>query len=485
MRWIFGCSRGEDDDRNAAHTKAGPAETTAGHLDNDRHQDGIKNVQPKAALMWSARVPQAIAGLLLIVAMVLGGGPKGGGDAVVHAVALLALALAMLRWQFAPLGGLQRTVFWVLIAAVGVALLQLIPLPGEVFARLPQRAQVLSELRSAGLDPHWLPMTLDRWGTVRALLALLSFLAMWMLCTTLSLDARIQLLKLAVAVAVPMALLGFAQASIKRDTTGATALFANRNHFATLMAMLLPFAFAAARQARAQRNLGGGIAWHAAAVAMLLAAALSFSRVGSLLAFFSAAVALAILGGSNGRGFAASRNALIAVAIAALAVGYFASERLIARFHSDLAVDLRWQYFVNGWSVLKSYLPWGSGLGSFPFVYARFEPLQSLGEFTYANYAHNELLQNGMEAGLPVLALMAIFFGVVAIAAIGALAHRSTAGDWHSAAAIAAVVPLLHSLVDYPLRTLACSILLALVVSVLVGRGSTTPSGSARGPQSQ
>jgi len=132
--------------------------------------------------------------------------------------------------------------------------------------------------------------------------------------------------------------------------------------------------------------------------------------------------------------------------------------------------------------VLIAYLPWGSGLGSFRPVYAQFEPLQSLGEYTYANHAHNELLQNTIEGGLPALALMGAFLGVIAVAA-GRMFSRGLVVDyWRRAALISVSVPLLHSLVDYPLRTLACSVVMALALAVLLSGGATRSHRGASGP---
>ena len=116
-------------------------------------------------------------------------------------------------------------------------------------------------------------------------------------------------------------------------------------------------------------------------------------------------------------------------------------------------------------------------MGSFREVYRQFEPLQSLGEFTFANHAHNELLQNTIEGGLPALVLMLVFVGVVVASALALLRRGGGADPWRRAALVSASVPLIHSLVDYPLRTLACGILLALALAVLL-----SPTGSARDP---
>lgn len=420
-------------------------------------------------------IPQAVAALLLVAAMVLGGREQGPGDAVVHAIALVAFGLAALRWHATSPRLPARALLWTCALALGWGAVQLVPLPVDTFARLSLRAEVVAQLHVAGLVPQWLPLTLDRWGTVRALLALGAFLAMWMLCMTLSRRERMQLLKLALAVAVPMVLLGFAQASLKRDTTGANALFANRNHLATLLAMLLPFAFACAFEAR--RRIVA-TAWRAVAVLLLLGAALTFSRLGSVLALSAAALAMMLVSsGGNTRSMAgrssAWRASLATGLVAMLAIAWFASDRLLARFGSDPFGDLRWTYFRNSWHVLQSYLPWGSGLGTFADVYARAEPLATLGQYTYALHAHNEVLEVGIEAGLPGLLLLAAFACIVVAGAFRAFRHTPKSDHWRKAAAISACVPLLHSLLDYPLRTLACGAVLALVLSLLLERPAT------------
>ena len=417
---------------------------------------------PGVADRWA----EATAALLLLTALVFGGGLHGGGDALVHAAAALALGVAIGRWRWGALGRTQKAMAWLLAVAAALALAQLLPLPISLFARLPGRAVLVSELHVAGLHPDWLAMSLDQWATVRALLALAAFSAMWMVCTTLPPQARVRLMKLAVLAAIPLALLGFAQASMKRDTTGANALFANRNHFASLMAMLLPLAFAAAREARTRRLPGGAAPWLACAVILLLGAAMSFSRTGFLLA--CVATLGILLAQAPWREFRSTgvMAALVALAVAAVAIGYFSFDRLDARFSNGMGSDLRWTIASQAWPLLQAWLPWGSGLGTFSVVYGMVEPLQSLGQYVAAPYAHDELLQLAVEAGWPGLALAGALLVEVAVMAANALRSAGPPGDWRKAAAIATLVPLVHSLVDYPLRTLSCSILLALLFSL-------------------
>lgn len=402
-----------------------------------------------------------LAATLLVAALSMGGGKAGSGTIVVHGLAGAALALAAFRWRSGLSTPFVRAMNWLLASAMLLALLQLVPLPVEVFAALPRRSAVVADLRSAGLQPAWLPMTLDWSGTLRTLLGLQAFAGMWFLASTLHVDERIRLLKLALLAGVVLAAMGFAQASAKADTTGAQATFANRNHFASLMAMLVPFAFAMSTRGGMRRLLA-----YCAAAVLLLAAAMSFSRAGSLLALSSAIASLLLL--RQPRTHEKPRHVVAAagsVLLVAALVFYYAWEKLGARFGSSLVDDLRWKYLENGAHALAAYFPWGSGLGSFRWVYQGFEPETGMGEFTFATHAHNELLEIGIEAGLPALLVVSVFLLLV-IAAARAVGKQPGA-VWPRAAVIACSVPLLHSLVDLPLRTQACSITLALVLAVM------------------
>lgn len=420
---------------------------------------------PTASGGW---LPESLAAGVLGVAMVAGGHALGRSDAAVHAVATLALGMSLWRWRTAPLQALQRVMVALLAGAVALALFQLVPISSDTWQELPGRRVVLEENRLAGLAVQWLPMTLDPVGTLRALLALTAFAAMWMLCTTLTASSRTRLFKLAAGIAVPLALLGLVQATQKADTTGGSGLFENRNHHATLMAMLLPAAIAAARDARDGGRHAPVLAWHGVAAALLLGAALTFSRAGFVLALLSACASVVLLAPRAPRRRAYAQAAAAAMILGLCAVAIFPMERLAARFGSSLLGDLRWQYLANGYLALREYLPWGGGLGTFRQLYAQAEPLRSLGEFTYANHAHNELLQNGIEAGVPGLLLMLVLAGLVVAAGSRILRTRGSGEVWRRAALVAVCVPLLHSLVDYPLRTFACSIPFALALAILL-----------------
>jgi len=437
------------------------------------------------------------AATLLVVALLFGGGPRGTGDLIVHLAALPCLALGIVRWRWSDASRLQRAFLAWWLFALALVALQLLPLPPSLLAKLPQRASVLADLASAGIAPAWHPLTLDTWATVRAMLALASFGAMWLLASTLSQTSRTRLLQLGLLVGAVLALFGFAQAAAGQHAlrfhayhhpVGAIGTFANRNHFASLMAMLLPFALAFAADAQRARNRPLAVASFALAIALWLAAALSFSRMGFALASCALVASLALLWlpwerlqprapATHSDHHPPTRIAnrwlapALAAAVALLAIAHYAWNGLLQRLQQDPLDDLRWQYLHHGLAVLRDYLPWGSGLGSFPWVYAPAEPVQRTVE-SFAERAHDDLLQIAIEAGIPGLVLLVAFIALNTVVATSALRNfpmgRGAPAHDHGVrrvVAVALAVPLLHSLVDYPFRTLAIAVLGGLLLA--------------------
>ena len=441
-----------------------------------------------------------VAVVLLLVAMGFGGGSRGAGDGVVHLVAVPAIWLGVARWRYHQATRLQRAFLYLLLGAMSLAALQLVPLPPSWFSALPLRPAVIGDLAATGLDAVWVPMTLDRWGTVRAMMALATFAASWMLASTLTADARERLLKVALIATAAMALLGFAQAAAGTHSPlrfydyhhpiGAIGTFANRNHFGDLLAMLLPFSLAFGVIAQRRSIQAGVFFWYGLAVVVFLAAALSYSRTGFALACMAVVASVLVLppaGQTAARTSVKHAAPWLAGLSGVLAVGYYAWGGIVRRLEQDPLDDLRWQYVEHGLAMARAYLPWGSGLGSFRDAYAPFEPIAAMGS-THALHAHNDLLQVATEAGIPGLLILVALGGLVLAAARAAVRDgRATANPLLGAAAVAAFVPLAHSLVDYPLRTLSIGVVFGLVVAVLTapnrrrGPGPILPSADVRG----
>lgn len=436
----------------------------------------------------------AVVALVVLVAVALaaGGGPRGTGDAIVQLAALPVVALALLRAPRALHGRWHRAFAVLLLAALAVVLLQLVPLPFELWRTLGPRHALAQHLVLAGEGRGWRPLSIDPAATVRVAASLAVFIAAWTLATSLTRDALTRVLQLTLMLALPLALLGFAQAAAGAHAwrpydyhhpIGAIGTFANRNHFAALMAMLGPLAFAFGTQSQRTHGPARAYAWHALGVFFLLAAALSFSRAGSALALIAVLASGGVL--MRGMRIASSLRTAVAVALSlGTATAVYAWDGLARRLAQDPADDLRWQYLRNGIETLQAYMPFGSGAGSFASAYAPFEPVTEM-VHVYAGRAHNDALQTLIELGIAgALLLVAtiaitVWFGVRTIP-IGENHHS----DQDSPARVIGVVvwvPLLHSLVDYPLRTLGIAVVLALllawpprVIRAHASRGSAT-----------
>jgi O-antigen ligase len=111
----------------------------------------------------------------------------------------------------------------------------------------------------------------------------------------------------------------------------------------------------------------------------------------------------------------------------------------------------------------KTYFPFGAGFGSFDSVFRAFEPTQTLSTF-YMNQAHNDLIQIIIEGGV-LAALAAIVFSLWFAGRAWSLwwyKIRSPADLLGRTGSVIALLLLLSSAVDYPLRTPALAVLMAI-----------------------
>lgn len=147
------------------------------------------------------------------------------------------------------------------------------------------------------------------------------------------------------------------------------------------------------------------------------------------------------------------------------------------RFATDPLADARVTFAHNTWAAIKAFLPFGSGVGTFPVVYPSFEQPTDLATF-YVNRAHNDVLETLLEAGLASALLMA-WFALWLLSALfmawrgsaTSLAHLDHTHPMDDrlrrAAATALLLLALHSIVDYPLRTGAIMVVAAFCCALL------------------
>jgi O-antigen ligase len=163
-----------------------------------------------------------------------------------------------------------------------------------------------------------------------------------------------------------------------------------------------------------------------------------------------------------------------------LGVGVATIVLIAWRFGFDSAIenDLRAVFYQTTWRAIEEHWLTGTGLGTFTLVYPGVERASQIVS-VFANHAHNEYLELWLETGIIGILLIGVFAGL-------ALLHFSRSG-LAEAAFIAIIALMLHSLVDYPLRTLGLAIPFAFFVAVILSTKShpDDEAMAAMNPRSQ
>lgn len=417
-----------------------------------------------------------------------------GGASRMHALRLAIVELAAL--PLLAIVGIQlqkwgswrdhKLILGLLAGLIALPLIQLIPLPPTIWTALPGREQLTLALTLAGLQPGWSSLSVTPDRTWQHFLALIPPVAIFLAVIPASTDLKRRLVFLLLGATVVSIILSLGQIAsggthfylwpAARDGS-VEGLFANRNHNATLLLISLPFA-AALAGASLRRRVDGEqlVLWLGALFIGLVVVAIGVirSRAGVILIGPSLALSLLAAWIASGRrrpGPAFFGMAAV-VGLAIAAVGLFALAPILDRFDPNSPAEGRFENWPVVAEAAQTYLPVGSGLGSFDAVYRSVEPLERL-DPTYFNQAHNDYLETWLETGWMGMALVLVFlawWGRRSWACWRAPPSRES--DLQRAASIAILMVLLHSVVDYPLRTETIAVLFALFAAILEGAGA-------------
>jgi len=155
---------------------------------------------------------------------------------------------------------------------------------------------------------------------------------------------------------------------------------------------------------------------------------------------------------------------MVVVAMVCLLNSGLVSNDLMAK--SGTVGISRGEFLANGLAMVRSFAPFGSGIGTFREIYPWFEDLAIVGT-TFVNHAHNDLLELLIETGLPGLAVLGLFLRWFAIRVMQLWSSERERNPVSLGAAFAIGAVLIHSLADYPLRTAAISGLFGLCLVMM------------------
>jgi O-antigen ligase len=421
----------------------------------------------------------SLAAIGLMLACLLLGGATRQNALLVAILELMALPIAMVAgWRLATAHGLRTLAapLVILLAIVLLPLAQLIPLPFETWAQLPGRADLAAGLRQAGAAPAWLPMSVTPDLTLRSAFALIPPIAVFLAGVQMSGGARRRVVEMVLLVVLVSIVLGLLQVATGRESvlrpypttnaTSAVGFFANRNHQAALMLASIPLAAAWAVE-RGDKP----IRWLAVGLAVLAVAGIGVARSRAGILLIAPALLgamLVILRGAARKperrrlGFAFGAVALAGVAL----TGALWGGDIAQRFEDRAENEMRLNVLPAVLELAETYAPYGSGIGSFDPAYRVIEPVEAVGTH-FLNHAHNDYAEVWVEAGVAGAVVVIGFLVWAAIAGFRIWSAPARGGAINRAATVVILLLVIHSLVDYPLRTLALAGLFAFACALI------------------
>ncbi len=426
--------------------------------------------------VWSARVGDGVifGGVLalLLVAPWLYGSDHGGALLLMGCGTALLLCVWMLE---IAVTGVGRWAWswghaWML-ALLGLALLQLVPLPISV-ERFPL---------PDGRVLFWNRLTRDPAATAAAA-AKLALLLMYFFLLALSVRSPLRIRVLAwalIANGAVLSFLGLLNASSSRELTfwsfppesPSFGPYANRAHFSLLVEMIIPLVLARLLTVGIGRQ--GESVWLIVALVLMGGAiGMAASRAGIALVALQCALVPAVLwqGGHRVR----FRPVLLrAGVIVGLAIGGGAwiggegiRERIAERFREDVFA-VRGEIWRATLRMIADHPVFGVGLGAFATMYPRYDEGNGL---RYTAEAHNEYLQLLAETGIAGGIIGAVFL-ISLLRTVRRLFSRTVGSrdaHWGVGASAGIVAVLLHSVVDFGLRIPANALVFLSLLTVLL-----------------
>jgi O-antigen ligase len=441
-----------------------------------------------------------LCALGLIFAVLLGGGTRGGflSDVILQFISVPILLAAL--WRVGA-GSLSRGQFCSVLfcaAILAVPLAQLAPLPPSIWTALPGRAILGSpyELVNRGLP--WAPISLAPGATWLSALSLLPTFAIFLGVLQLDYAERRLLSLVALAMGFLSVLLGLTQvaqgpsSSLRffefTNAQDAVGFFANRNHFAAMIYTLtllaaawtgnngIAFSLEKNRNKFSTASIVSQLASFCILTVLIGAQVVTRSRAGMILTL-GALFGAFLLVRQGQRATNGMRPTWLMIGAACLAVALsiqFSLYRALDRFALDMAPDGRAAFAPNTIEAAKTFMPFGSGVGSFVPVYATFEkPQDVMPAGGYVNHAHDDFLEIWLETGVAGWVLILLFVAWLAWRS-AQVWRRSYEGGLQidrflvRASTLAIILLLFHSIGDYPLRTGAMMALFAFLCALLI-----------------
>ena len=437
-----------------------------------------------------SRLRSAVVPAYLFACLIIGGSAQGiWGNMLLQLAGVAMIAWAALDRGDGELSSATRHLLLLAALTLAVVLLQLVPLPSNLWVEIGPRSRIADGFAALGIPVPPEPISLTPAKTLDSILGFIPPLAIF--CAMVRLKAyRPQWLAVALVAGTILGIaLGALQvAGSSSDTPAwylyeetnvgkAVGFFANADHMATLLIITIPFLVAIVAASKT-----AGVQRYSAAVAIAAGTALvivvglvlngSLAGYGLTVPVLAASVLIILPAQSRWRYWVLAATGLLLIgAVVGLETTSIGAGKLGE--HATSSVESRAQILATTTRAIGDFMPFGSGLGSFRNVYPLYEQPQQVA-ITYVIHAHNEYAEVALELGLAGILLMLVFFAWW-LSAVWRVWRTAEGGPFARAAAIASGAILVHSVVDFPLRTAAISVCFAMCLALLADSRAAPP----------
>ncbi|MEJ6010335.1 O-antigen ligase family protein [Novosphingobium aquae] len=436
---------------------------------------------------------RANATLAYLVLVLLLGGASAASP--VGNVFLQLLGAGLIGWALldrSAEGGMHTGLRKFGIALAVLMAVQFVPLPPSLWQHLPGRDTVYNGFVLIGAPAPWLTLSLNPWHSLASFAWWIPAAALFLSMRTSGAPLNRHVIGVVTAVAALSVVFGGLQ-----TTAGAfyfyeitnigegPGFFSNSNHQGSFLLCALALWGCWAIGEMRGGALGGKAletsrALHSGVALLLVVGVVVSGSLACQLLLIPVLASLALVLRPD------LRVPLILVLFGGLLVlGGIGAFLLYGPAENDLLVKgtvpgiSRQEFLVTGLKILGDFAPFGSGSGTFVELYRWYEDPAQVST-TFVNHAHDDLLELLIETGVFGLAALALFL-------IWFLprAWNLWAGPRRNVVPLAAsmiiTTELLHSLVDYPLRTAAMSSIAAIACVLMVRPADPARSRSRRG----
>jgi len=399
-----------------------------------------------------------LLGSVLLLSLLIGGGTAGGliSDVAIEITAIVSLAIVLTQGSGPRSPLLVR---WLLILIVTLMVVQLVPLPFALLQHV--RPPLLQGLPWLADETSFRFISIGLGRSLEVLLFVLAVAAFFLGVLRLRVEQVYALLPFFFMGVICNGLAGAIQFSLSDDVaingllpfTINAGLFANRNHFSALLFVSIPLIV---YYGLFRGRLLSGALGLIAVLVLLLA---SGSRAGILIGMAITVISIVFLS-SRSR---ASAFGILAIFIGLSIYTMGAWTKLDAR-EVDPAFG-RAEFARTTIDGIKDNWVTGIGFGNFQKAYQIYEKEGMIFK-QYVNHAHNDYLEIVFEGGV-VAAFLIAFYLLLLVSAFA----RNRREPLQRAAFLSVFFLLVHSLVDYPLRTMALAMTFAFMNAIIFHKG--------------